>query len=163
MLDFEGTGPEVRNNLNTPTPVVHSAVIYCMRAMLDSDIPLNAGCLVPLTSTYMYMSLHLRNFIQAHTIDCSQNPEEVSAYSVTYRGCLRGERVDVTKDSRRCTEGFQRVCSEPGVHKVSTESVKVYIYKLTQACNSNLTFGAGGKDKEGKFTAGWGYYEVTYS
>lgn len=50
MLDFEGTGPEVRNNLNTPTPVVHSAVIYCMRAMLDSDIPLNAGCLVPLDS-----------------------------------------------------------------------------------------------------------------
>ena len=49
-LDFEGTGPEVRNNLNTPTPVVYSAVIYCMRAMLDSDIPLNAGCLVPLTS-----------------------------------------------------------------------------------------------------------------
>lgn len=51
VLDFEGTGPEVRNNLNTPTPVVHSAIIYCMRSMLDSDIPLNAGCLVPLTST----------------------------------------------------------------------------------------------------------------
>ena len=50
VLDFEGTGPEVRNNLNTPTPVVYSAVIYCMRAMLDVDIPLNAGCLVPLES-----------------------------------------------------------------------------------------------------------------
>lgn len=49
-LDFEGTGCEVRGNLNAPISVVHSAVIYSMRAMLDMDIPLNAGCLVPLTS-----------------------------------------------------------------------------------------------------------------
>ncbi|KAG5351961.1 hypothetical protein E4T56_gene19812 [Termitomyces sp. T112] len=48
VLDFEGTGFEVRGNLNAPISVVHSAVIYCMRAMLDVDIPLNAGCLVPL-------------------------------------------------------------------------------------------------------------------
>ncbi|KAF8519766.1 Hydantoinase B/oxoprolinase [Hysterangium stoloniferum] len=47
VLDFAGTGPEVRGNLNAPISVVHSAVIYCMRAMLDTDIPLNAGCLVP--------------------------------------------------------------------------------------------------------------------
>ena len=51
ILDFEGTGCEVRGNLNSPISVVHSAVIYCMRAMLDLDIPLNAGCLVPLDST----------------------------------------------------------------------------------------------------------------
>ncbi|KAF9063016.1 cytoplasmic protein [Rhodocollybia butyracea] len=48
VFDFEGTGWEVRGNLNAPISVVHSAVIYCMRAMLDLDIPLNAGCLVPL-------------------------------------------------------------------------------------------------------------------
>ena len=47
VFDFEGTGPEVRGNLNAPISVVHSAVIYCMRSMLDADIPLNAGCLVP--------------------------------------------------------------------------------------------------------------------
>ena len=50
VVDFSGTGCEVRGNLNAPISVVHSAVIYCMRAMLDMDIPLNAGCLVPLTS-----------------------------------------------------------------------------------------------------------------
>ena len=51
VLDFEGTGCEIRGNLNSPISVVHSAVIYCMRAMLDMDIPLNAGCLVPITGT----------------------------------------------------------------------------------------------------------------
>lgn len=50
VFDFQGTGSEVRGNLNAPISVVHSAVIYCMRAMLDLDIPLNAGCLVPLES-----------------------------------------------------------------------------------------------------------------
>ena len=50
IFDFDGTGWEVRGNLNAPVSVVHSAVIYCMRAMLDADIPLNAGCLVPLES-----------------------------------------------------------------------------------------------------------------
>ena len=49
VLDFEGTGCEIRGNLNSPISVVHSAVIYCMRAMLDMEIPLNAGCLVPIT------------------------------------------------------------------------------------------------------------------
>src|ERR1700679_3749377 len=48
VFDFDGTGCEVRGNLNSPISVVHSAVIYCIRSMLDIDIPLNAGCLVPL-------------------------------------------------------------------------------------------------------------------
>ncbi|RSH90374.1 hypothetical protein EHS25_000979 [Saitozyma podzolica] len=47
-VDFEGTGPELRGNLNAPICVVHAAVIYCMRAMIGEDIPLNAGCLAPL-------------------------------------------------------------------------------------------------------------------
>lgn len=51
-FDFTGTGPEVRGNLNAPISVVHSAIIYCMRAMVNEDIPLNAGCLVPLDSRY---------------------------------------------------------------------------------------------------------------
>ena len=54
ILDFTGTGCEVRGNLNAPISVVHSAVIYCMRSMLDIDIPLNAGCLVPLESTFRF-------------------------------------------------------------------------------------------------------------
>ena len=55
-LDFTGTGCEVRGNLNAPISVVHSAVIYCMRSMLDIDIPLNAGCLVPLESMFRFLT-----------------------------------------------------------------------------------------------------------
>jgi 5-oxoprolinase (ATP-hydrolysing) len=47
IFDFEGTGPEVNANHNCPKSVVHSAIIYCLRAMIDQDIPLNQGCLLP--------------------------------------------------------------------------------------------------------------------
>jgi N-methylhydantoinase B/oxoprolinase/acetone carboxylase alpha subunit len=30
----------------------------------------------------------------------------------------------------------------------------------SQGCTNNLTFGAGGKDSEGRAITGWGYYEV---
>jgi hypothetical protein len=58
-FDFTHTGPEVRGNLNAPISVVHSAVIYCLRAMLDEEIPLNAGCLVPITSEFILSILFL--------------------------------------------------------------------------------------------------------
>ena len=58
VLDFEGTGCEIRGNLNAPISVVHSAVIYCMRAMLDMDIPLNAGCLVPITGMCAFAQIN---------------------------------------------------------------------------------------------------------
>ena len=48
-FNFEGTGMEVYNNTNAPRAVTLAAVIYCLRAMVGSDIPLNQGCLKPIT------------------------------------------------------------------------------------------------------------------
>ncbi|KAJ2926115.1 hypothetical protein H1R20_g10974, partial [Candolleomyces eurysporus] len=120
VLDFEGTGFEVRGNLNAPISVVHSAVIYCMRAMLDLDIPLNAGCLVPLTIHIPKKSL--------------LSPSRTAA--VCGGNVLTSQRiVDVVlKAFHACA--------------------------ASQGCTNNLTFGAGGKDKDGKNIAGWGYYET---
>lgn len=119
-LDFTGTGPEVRGNLNAPISVVHAAVIYCMRAMLDMDIPLNAGCLVP---------LHI--IIPEDTLLSPSPTAAVCAGNV-----LTSQRiVDVV------LKAFDACAA-------------------SQGCTNNLTFGAGGKDKNGVVTAGWGYYET---
>lgn len=47
ILDFEGTGCEVFANTNAPRAVTYSAVIYCLRCLVGTDIPLNQGCLNP--------------------------------------------------------------------------------------------------------------------
>jgi N-methylhydantoinase B/oxoprolinase/acetone carboxylase alpha subunit len=48
IFDFEGTGLEMIGNLNAPTSVTYSAVIYCLRAMVDQDVSLpfavSCGC-----------------------------------------------------------------------------------------------------------------------
>ncbi|KAF7305109.1 Hydantoinase-B domain-containing protein [Mycena kentingensis (nom. inval.)] len=120
VLDFAGTGLEVRGNLNAPISVVHSAVIYCMRAMIDSDIPLNAGCLVPLEIKIPDKSLLA--------------PSRTAA--VCGGNVLTSQRiVDVVlKAFNACA--------------------------ASQGCTNNLTFGTGGKDKDGNNIAGWGYYET---
>ncbi|KAK0543764.1 hypothetical protein OC846_006294 [Tilletia horrida] len=48
VFDFEGTGPEVIFNFNCPRSVVASAIIYCLRSMVQQEIPLNQGCLEPI-------------------------------------------------------------------------------------------------------------------
>ncbi|KAK1082865.1 hypothetical protein LTR33_003633 [Friedmanniomyces endolithicus] len=49
VFDFTGTGPEVYGNTNAPEAVTYSAIIYCLRCLIKEDIPLNQGCLSPIT------------------------------------------------------------------------------------------------------------------
>jgi 5-oxoprolinase (ATP-hydrolysing) len=49
IFDFTGTGQQVHGNLNAPPAVTYSAVIYALRCMVREDIPLNQGCLAPIT------------------------------------------------------------------------------------------------------------------
>ncbi|KAG8974150.1 hypothetical protein FRB90_009821 [Tulasnella sp. 427] len=91
-----------------------------MRAMLDVDIPLNAGCLVPIDIKIPDDSL--------------LNPSHTAA--VCGGNVLTSQRiVDVVlKAFNACA--------------------------ASQGCCNNLTFGQGGKDKDGVVKEGWGYYET---
>lgn len=48
-LDFSGTGPVLAGNLNANRAIVTSAMLYCLRCLIEEDIPLNAGVLAPIT------------------------------------------------------------------------------------------------------------------
>ncbi|OKL57176.1 hypothetical protein UA08_07317 [Talaromyces atroroseus] len=48
VFDFTGTGPEHFGNLNCPPAIMYSGIMYCIRSMISSDIPLNQGCLKPI-------------------------------------------------------------------------------------------------------------------
>ncbi|GGB17168.1 hydantoinase B/oxoprolinase family protein [Allosediminivita pacifica] len=48
-VDFTGTSEMQKNNFNAPEPVTRAAVLYVFRVMVESPIPMNAGCLRPIT------------------------------------------------------------------------------------------------------------------
>jgi 5-oxoprolinase (ATP-hydrolysing) len=57
QIDFSGSSPEHPGNLNSPRAVTLSAVLYVLRALVAEGIPLNGGCLRPVTVTIPTPSL----------------------------------------------------------------------------------------------------------
>jgi len=49
LIDFTGTSPQVDNNFNAPKSITTAAVLYVFRTLVKDDIPLNHGCLKPLS------------------------------------------------------------------------------------------------------------------
>ena len=49
VIDFTGTSPQQPTNFNAPSAVCKAAVLYVFRTLVDDEIPMNAGCLKPLT------------------------------------------------------------------------------------------------------------------
>ena len=47
-VDLTGTGTQHDGKFNSPPAVTRAAVLYVFRCLVDSDIPMNAGCLRPL-------------------------------------------------------------------------------------------------------------------
>ncbi|KAG7858414.1 hypothetical protein KL919_003672 [Ogataea angusta] len=49
IFDFTGTGSQVNGNWNAPIAVTQSSIIFALRCMVEGDIPLNQGCLAPIS------------------------------------------------------------------------------------------------------------------
>ncbi len=49
VVDFTGTSPELASNFNAPFSICRAAVMYVFRTLVEDDIPLNDGCLRPVT------------------------------------------------------------------------------------------------------------------
>ena len=48
-VDFTGTTAQLPGNFNAPVSVVRAAVLYVVRTLIDDNIPMNEGCLKPVT------------------------------------------------------------------------------------------------------------------
>jgi len=47
-VSFAGTSAQSDTNFNAPVSVTRAAVLYVFRTLIDENIPLNAGCLIPI-------------------------------------------------------------------------------------------------------------------
>ncbi|MGB1344774.1 MAG: hydantoinase B/oxoprolinase family protein [Amylibacter sp.] len=50
-LDFTGTSPQDKMNYNAPLSICRAVVLYVFRTLVGSNIPMNEGCLKPLSLT----------------------------------------------------------------------------------------------------------------
>jgi N-methylhydantoinase B len=50
-LDFAGSSPQRRGNINAVAPMTHSAVFFAVKVLTDASIPANAGILRPVEIT----------------------------------------------------------------------------------------------------------------
>lgn len=48
VFDFTESGDEFYSNLNCPIAVLYGGILYVLRCLINVDIPLNSGCMVPL-------------------------------------------------------------------------------------------------------------------
>jgi 5-oxoprolinase (ATP-hydrolysing) len=48
-IDFTGTSPQQPDNFNAPLSIVRAAVLYVVRTLIDEAVPMNDGCLKPVT------------------------------------------------------------------------------------------------------------------
>ena len=51
VIDFAGSSAQRSNNFNAPWSVCRAATLYVFRTLIDDDIPLNDGCMRPITLT----------------------------------------------------------------------------------------------------------------
>ena len=49
VVDFSGTSSTHPGNFNAPSAIAHAAVLYVFRTLVEDMIPLNAGCMKPIT------------------------------------------------------------------------------------------------------------------
>ena len=48
-VDFTGTSAQLASNFNAPFSICRAAVLYVFRTLVDGDMPLNDGCMRPIT------------------------------------------------------------------------------------------------------------------
>jgi 5-oxoprolinase (ATP-hydrolysing) len=49
VIDFSGTSAQLPDNFNAPSSIVRAAVLYAFRTLVDDAIPMNDGCLRPIS------------------------------------------------------------------------------------------------------------------
>lgn len=69
-VDFTGSSPQVKGNLNCPIATAHAAVYYALIAVLDPHVPPNSGCYRPfkvVAEPGLVMNPHPPAAVQART------------------------------------------------------------------------------------------------
>ena len=112
-VDFTGTSPEQKTNFNAPEPVTRAAVLYCFRVMVESDIPMNAGCLRPIRIVIPEGSMLSPRYpaaVVAGNVETSQNVTDCLFGALGAMAAAQGTMNNLTFGNDRY-QYYETICS----------------------------------------------------
>ena len=172
VVDFTGTSAEQANNFNAPAPVTRAATLYVFRVMCDAAIPMNAGCLKPITLKIPPRSMLSPEYpaaVVAGNVETSQIVTNALFAALKGMGPSQGTMNNLTFGNDR-VQYYETICSGspagPGfdgtsgvhVHMTNTRLTDPEILELRYPVlleEFSIRRGSGGK---GRWTAGDGTY-----
>jgi 5-oxoprolinase (ATP-hydrolysing) len=115
-VDFSGTSEQQPNNLNAPRSVTKAAVLYAFRCLVDSDIPMNAGCLKPLEIVVPEGSLlnpHPPAAVAGGNVETSQAVVDVLFGALGVMAAAQGTMNNLTFGNER-HQYYETICGGAG-------------------------------------------------
>ncbi|RGP41348.1 5-oxoprolinase (ATP-hydrolyzing) [Altererythrobacter insulae] len=112
-IDFAGTSAQMPNAFNAPAAITRAAVLYVFRCLIDSEIPLNAGCMKPLKIVIPEGSLLNPEFpaaVVAGNVETSQAITDALFGALGRLGSSQGTMNNLTFGNDRY-QYYETICS----------------------------------------------------
>lgn len=113
FIDFTGTSAQMPNAFNAPPAITRAAVLYVFRCLVDSEIPLNAGCMKPLKVMVPEGSLLNPDFpaaVVAGNVETSQVITDALFGALSRLGSSQGTMNNLTFGNARY-QYYETICS----------------------------------------------------
>jgi 5-oxoprolinase (ATP-hydrolysing) len=115
-LDFTGTSPQRPTNFNAPTAVVRAAALYVFRTLVGDEIPMNDGCLKPVTFIVpdgCMLAPHYPAAVVAGNVETSQCVTDVLFGALGVMAAAQGTMNNITFGNAR-HQYYETVCGGGG-------------------------------------------------
>lgn len=112
-IDFTGTSEQQDSAFNAPSAVTRAAVLYVLRCLVADNIPLNAGCMRPITITVPEGSMLNPRFpaaVVAGNVETSQAVTDALFAAFGRLGTAQGTMNNLTFGNER-VQYYETICS----------------------------------------------------
>ena len=136
-IDFEGTSPESQGNFNAPASIARAAALYVFRTLVEDDIPLNQGCMKPLTIRFPVASLVNPRYpaaVAAGNVETSQCITDALLAALNVCAASQGTMNNLTFGNER-HQYYETICGGSGAGPGFDGASAVH----THMTNSRLT------------------------
>ena len=136
-IDFEGTSPESPGNFNAPASIARAAALYVFRTLVEDDIPLNQGCMKPLTIRFPEASLVNPRYpaaVAAGNVETSQCVTDALLAALNVCAASQGTMNNLTFGNER-HQYYETICGGSGAGPGFDGASAVH----THMTNSRLT------------------------